>query len=38
MKKLKNIIKDSFKAKIGWKRMGRQENKSYRSVSFQPDT
>ena len=25
---------DSFKAKIGWKRMRRSENKNYRSVPF----
>ena len=28
---------DSFKAKIGWKRMRKNENKNYRSVPFQPD-
>ena len=25
---------NSFQAKIGWKRMGKRENKNYRSVSF----
>ena len=36
-KKLKNIIMPSFRAKIGWKRLGRRENKNYHSVSFLPD-
>ena len=27
----------SYKAKIGWKRLGNRENKNYRSVSFLPD-
>ena len=27
---------DSFEAKIGWKRLGKTENKNYRSVSFLP--
>ena len=27
----------SFQAKIGWKKIGKGENKSYRSVSFLPD-
>ena len=27
----------SFKAKIGWKRLRKIENKNYRSVSFLPD-
>ena len=31
-KKLKNTIVASFKAKIGWKRLGKRENKNYRSV------
>ena len=26
----------SFKTKIGWKRLGKRENKNYRSVSFLP--
>ena len=38
-KKLKNTITNSFQAKIGWKMMGKRENKklSFRSVSFLPD-
>ena len=27
----------SFKAKIGWKRLKKRENKNYRFVSFLPD-
>ena len=27
----------SYKAKIGWKRLRKRENKNYRSVSFLPD-
>ena len=27
----------SFPAKIGWKRLGKRENKNYHSVSFQLD-
>ena len=27
----------SFQAKIGWKNMGKGENKNYRSISFLPD-
>ena len=27
----------TFKAKIGWKRHRKRENKNYRSVSFLPD-
>ena len=27
----------SYKAKIGWKRLIKRENKNYRSVSFLPD-
>ena len=27
---------DSYKAKIGWKRMRKRENKNYHSVSFLP--
>ena len=33
-KKLKNIIVTSFEAKIGLKRLGKRENKNYRSVPF----
>ena len=33
----KNTIVASFKAKIGWKRSRKTENKNYRSVSFLPD-
>ena len=36
-KKLKNIIVASFQAKIGFKRLGRRDNKNYSSVSFLPD-
>ena len=36
-KKLKNAIKNSFQAKIGWKKMRKRENKNYRYVSFLPD-
>ena len=35
-KNLKNTIMASFKARIGWKRPRKKENKSCRSVSFQP--
>ena len=28
----------SFQAKVGWKSPRKEENKSYRSVPFQPDT
>ena len=31
-KKLKNTIMASFKARIGWKRLRKKENKYYRSV------
>ena len=34
----KNTVLASFKAKIGWKRPRKIENKNYHSVSFQPDT
>ena len=34
---LKNTIVASFKAKIGWKRPRKTENKNYRSVSLLPD-
>ena len=38
LKKIKkNTIMASFKAKIGWKRPRKTENKNYRSVSFLPD-
>ena len=33
----KNIIMASFQTKIGWKRPKKRENKSYHSVSFQPN-
>ena len=33
----KNAIVASFKAKIGWKRPRKMEDKNYRSVSFLPD-
>ena len=36
-KKLKKTLIASFQAKIGWKRLRKRENKSYRSVSFLPD-
>ena len=36
-KKFKNTVVASFKAKIGWKRPRKTENKNYRSVSFLPD-
>ena len=39
LKKIKkNTIMASFKAKIGWKRPRKTENKNYLSVSFLPDT
>ena len=37
LKKLKDTIVVSFRAKLGWKRPRKNKNKSYRSVSFQPD-
>ena len=37
-KKLKNSVKASFKAKIGWRRLKKRENKNYRSIPFLPDT
>ena len=37
MKKLKDTIVASFRAKLGWKRPRKNENKSYHSVSFIPD-
>ena len=37
-KKLKNTVKNSFQAKIGWKKMRKREIKlSFRSVPFLPD-
>ena len=37
LKKLKNTVMYSFQAKIGWKKIGKGENKNYRFVSFLPD-
>ena len=37
MKKLKDTIVASFRAKLGWKWPRESENKSYHSVSFIPD-
>ena len=37
-KKLKNTIKNSFQAKIGWKKMRNGKNKNYRSVPFRSYT
>ena len=40
LKKLKNTIKNSFQAKIGWKKMRKREIKiiaPFRSVPFLPD-
>ena len=34
LKNLKNTIMASFRAKIGWKRPRKTENKNYRSVPF----
>ena len=36
-KKLKNASMASFKARIGWKRPRKKENKYFRSASFQPN-
>ena len=36
-KKLKNASMASFKARIGWQRPGKKENKYCRSVSFLPN-
>ena len=36
-KQLKNSIKAPFRAKIGWKRPRKSENKNYRSVLFLPE-
>ena len=35
--KLNNTIMASFKAKIGWKRMRKRENKNYHYVLLLPD-
>ena len=37
LKKLKNTNMASFRAKIGWKRPRKSENKNYRFVSFLPE-
>ena len=37
LRKLKNTIMASFQAKIGWKMLGKRENKIYISVTFLPD-
>ena len=37
IKKLKNTIMASFKARIGWKMPRKKENKYFRSVSFLPN-
>ena len=37
IRKLKDTITATFRAKIGWKRPRMCENKSYHSVSFLPD-
>ena len=37
-KKLKNSVKASFQAKIGWRRLRKRENKNYRFIPFLPDT
>ena len=36
-KKLKNSFTASFQAKIGWKRLRKRENKTYRFVSSLPE-
>ena len=38
LNKLKNAIMASFRAKIGWKRPRKSENKNNRSVSFLLDS
>ena len=38
LKKLKNAIMAPFRAKMGWKRPRKSENKNNRSVSFLPDS
>ena len=35
-KKLKITIKNSFQAKIGWKKDEKERNKNYRSILFRP--
>ena len=37
IQKIKNSSMASFKARIGWKRPGKKENKYCRSVSFLPN-
>ena len=37
IKKLKNTIMASFKARIGWKMPRKKANKYFRSVSFLPN-
>ena len=37
LKKIKNTIMASFKARIGWKILRKRDNKSCRSVSFLPN-
>ena len=36
-KKLKNSVMALFQAKVGRKRLGKRENRNYRSVPFLPD-
>ena len=36
-KKLKNTVMNSFRAKIGYEKMRKGENKNYRSVAFLHD-
>ena len=36
-KNLKNSVKASFQAKIGWRWLRKRENKNYRSIPFLPD-
>ena len=37
-KKVKNSVMALFQAKVGRKRLGKRENRNYRSVPFLPDT
>ena len=37
LKKLKDTVIASFRAKLGWKRPRKSENKSYHSVLFLPN-
>ena len=37
IRKINNTIVASFGAKIGLKRLGKRENKNYRSATFLPD-